>query len=88
MNKFENWTEISKGYYRYVLAPGCAYEIFIEFWNLATPIETATGSLCIVGEWYNPTHKRSTLEREWILKEQPVSKLLEAAVEDNEQNNK
>lgn len=87
MNNINNWTEISKGYYRYAIGPNLAYEIIIECWYHDTPIETAKGSLCIVGVWRNPGAPSST-EREWILKEQPVQHLLEAAVKDNDINNK
>lgn len=28
MKELKNWTEVSKGYYRYVISPNVAYEIF------------------------------------------------------------
>lgn len=87
MKELKNWTEISKGYFRFVIGANVAYEIIVEFWSKDTPIETARGSLCIVGEWRNKDSS-DTIEREWILKEQPIQHLLEAAVKDDSENNK
>lgn len=87
MKDFKSWKEVSNGYYRYVIAAKVAYEIFIEYWEHETPIETAQASLCIVGEWYNKDRK-STTEREWLGKELPVQELLEIAYKDDKENNK
>ena len=86
MKDFKNWKEISKGYYRYVISSNVAYEIFIEYWDRTTPIETAKASLCLVGDWY--CNKVSTTEREWLGKELPVQELLEIAYKDDKENNK
>ena len=86
MKDFKNWREISKGYYRYVISSNVAYEIFIEYWDHNTPIETAKASLCLVGDWY--CNKVSTTEREWLGKELPVQELLEIAYKDDKENNK
>lgn len=86
MKDFKNWREISKGYYRYVISSNVAYEIFIEYWDHTTPIETAKASLCLVGDWH--CNKVSTTEREWLGKELPVQELLEIAYKDNTENNK
>ena len=86
MKKLNNWTEVSKGYYRYVIAASVAYEIFVEYWYHDTPIETAKASLCIVGDWYNDG--KSILEREWLARELPIQELLEIAYKDNKENNK
>ena len=45
MKDFKNWREISKGYYRYVISSNVSYEIFIEYWDHNTPIETAKASI-------------------------------------------
>lgn len=86
MKDFKNWKEISKGYYRYVISSNVAYEIFIEYWDHTTPIETAKASLCLVGDWC--CNKVSTTEREWLGKELPVQELLEIAYKDDKENNK
>lgn len=87
MKELKNWTEVSKGYFRFVIGANVAYEILIEYWSHDTPIETAKASLCIVGEWFNKDRK-STTEREWLRKELPIQELLEIAYKDNEENNK
>lgn len=84
---FYDFISLSNRYFRFVIAPNVAYEIIVEFWSKDTPIETARGSLCIVGEWGNKDSS-DTIEREWILKEQPIQYLLEAAVKDYLENNK
>lgn len=85
MKELKNWTEVSKGYYRFVIGANIAYEIIVEHWYLDTPIETAKASLCITAAWYN--RDGSTLEREWLAKELPIQELLEIAYKDNEENN-
>lgn len=87
MKELKNWTEVSKGYYRYVISPNVAYEIFIEYWEHETPIETAKASLCLVGDWYTKDRKSIT-EREWLGEELPIQELLEIAYKDDKENNK
>lgn len=87
MKELKNWTEVSKGYYRYVIASNVAYEIFIEYWEHKTPIETAKASLCLVGIWENKNNITLT-EREWLGKELPIQELLEIAYKDDKENNK
>lgn len=45
MIKLENWTEITKGLYRYVVAASCCYEIHIMYHAKDTDILTANASL-------------------------------------------
>lgn len=87
MKELKNWREVSKGYYRFVIGANVAYEIFVEYWEHETPIETAKASLCIVGDWYTKDGKSIT-NREWLGKELPIQELLEIAYNDNETNNK
>lgn len=87
MKELKNWTEVSKGYYRYAIASNVAYEIFIEYWEHETPIETAKASLCLVGDWHTKDRKSIT-EREWLVKELPIRELLEFAYKDDKENNK
>lgn len=84
MDKLKNWKEISKGYYRFVIAAGCAYEIVIKCWHASTDILTANADLYIVGEWNSKSG--NLLERELLLNG-PVCSCLEKAVEDNKENN-
>lgn len=63
MKDFKNWRYIaSKGCYRYAISSNVAYEIFIEYWDHNTPIETLKASLCraktspcLVDYWYLTT---------------------------------
>ena len=87
MKEIKNWTEKSKGYFRFVISSNVAYEILVEYWVLDTPIETAKASLCLIGEWRNNDGSVS-MEREWLAKELPIQELLEIAYKDNIENNK
>ena len=87
MNNFKNWTEITKGLYRYVLGANCAYEIHILHWDFDTDVLTAKASLYIVGDWRQP-NGNSFFERECLLSEQPVFECLDSAIKDNKENNK
>ena len=99
MKDFKNWRYIfSKGChrycYRYVISSNTAYEIFIEYWDPDTPIETAKASLCrtktsycLVPDWYLNNEVTMT-EREWLGKELPVQELLKIAYKDDKENNK
>jgi hypothetical protein len=71
IQRIKTWKEVSNGYFRYALSSNVAYEIFIEYWEHGTPIETAKASLCIIGDWYTKDRKSFT-EREWLGKELPI----------------
>lgn len=86
MKYFRNWTEVSKGYFKYVIDANFAYEIFIEYWSHDTPIETARASLCVIGVWRNKTPINTT-ERKWIAKDLPICELVKIAYEDDTINN-
>lgn len=84
MNKLENWNEVTRGLYRYVIAAGCCYEIHLLFWDHKTDIMSANAKLYIVGEWCTKTH--TVFEREELFTG-PLAACLEAAEEDNTMNN-
>lgn len=85
MIKLENWTEITKGLYRYVVSASCCYEIHIMYHAKDTDILSANASLYIVGYWTaaNSSHY-SYFERELLLNG-PLMSCLEKAVEDEEE---
>lgn len=87
MNKLENWKEVTKGLYRYVIAANCCYEIHILHWDFGTDILTAKASLYIVGDW-RQDDGNSYFERECLLSERPVFMCIEKAVQDDKENNK
>ena len=86
MKELKNWKEVTKGIFRYVIAPAVCYEIHILFWNRDTDILTAKASLFIVGDWRS-AEVDIFFERECLLAEQPVFECLAAAQKDNEENN-
>ena len=77
MIKLENWTEITKGLYRFVMAEGHYYEIYIMYHSKGTDILSANASLYIV----NDCNHYSYFERELLLNG-PLIACLEKAVED------
>ena len=81
MNDLKNWTEVTKGLYRYVVAAGCCYEIHIMYHAKETDILTANASLYIVGDWTTANGYCSYFERELLLNG-PLMACLEKAVED------
>lgn len=80
MIKLENWTEITKGLYRYACSAGC-YEIHIMYHAKETDILTANASLYIVGDWTSVKSNSKIFERELLLNG-PLAACLEKAVED------
>ena len=84
MIKLENWTEVIKGLYRYVVAASCCYEIHVIYHAKDTDILTANASLYIVGDWTKVDNNSKVFERELLLNG-PVSAYLEKAVEDEEE---
>lgn len=84
MIKLENWTEIAKGLYRYVVSACCCYEIHIMYHAKDTDILSANASLYIVGDWTTANSHCSYFERKLLLNG-PLAACLEKAVEDEEE---
>lgn len=84
MIKLENWTEITKGLYRYVVSSNCCYEIHILYHYKDTDILTANASLYIVADWYTANSNCSFFERKLLLNG-PLAACLEKAVEDEKE---
>lgn len=84
MNKLENWKEVTKGLYRYVIAAGCCYEIHIMYHAKDTDILTANASLYIVGDWTSTKDNSKFFNRE-LLSNGTLASCLEKAVEDEEE---
>ena len=53
MRELKNWTEVTRGLYRYVVAAKVCYEIHILYHSHDTDILTAKASLFLVGNWSN-----------------------------------
>ena len=85
MTELKNWTEVTRGLYRYVIAAKVCYEIHILYHEYGTDILTAKASLFLVGCWRGESG--GYFERECLLAEQPVFECLKMAQKDNEENN-
>ena len=81
MIKLENWTEITKGLYRYVISDGYCYEIHIKYHAKETDILAANSSLYIVGDWTNSDDNCSYFERK-LLPNGPLMACLGKVIED------
>lgn len=86
MTNLNNWKEITKGFYRYVIAANVCYELHILHWDFDTDILTAKASVYLAGDW-RQENGNSFFEREPILTERPVFECLEAAQKDDKENN-
>lgn len=84
MIKLENWNEITKGLYRYVIGANCCYEIHVMYHAKGTDILTANASLYIVGDWFDSKDHSNYFERELLLNG-PLCACLEKAVEDEKE---
>lgn len=82
----KNWTEVTKGLYRYVISANVCYELHILHWDFDTDILTAKASVSLVGDW-RQSNGNSSFEREIILAGRSVFECLEAAQKDDEINN-
>ena len=51
IKNLDNWNEVTRGLYRFVISAGCCYEIHILYHADTTPILTAKANAYIVGSW-------------------------------------
>ena len=83
MIKLADWTEVTKGLYRYDVSDDCFYEIHIMHHAKDTDILSANASLFIVADWYtNSDH--SFFERRLLLNG-PLMACLGKMVEDGKE---
>ena len=85
IKKLENWKEVTKGLYRYVVAANACYEIHLLYHGLGTDIMTAKASLFIAGDWNS--ENGGFFERECLMKEKPLYECLALAYEDERSEN-
>ena len=83
MIKLEDWTEVTKGLYRYDVSDDCCYEIHIMHHAKDTDILSANASLFIVADWYSVSG-HSFFERRLLLNG-PLIACLEKMVEDKKE---
>lgn len=87
IRELKNWTETTKGLYRYVVGASVCYEIHIMYHAKDTDILTANASLYIVGDWFKPVSSTNFFERKLLLNG-PVAACLEKAAEDEKEMGK
>lgn len=85
MKDLNNWKEITKGLYRYVVGTNVCYELHINIFKFDTPILTANASLFLVGDWRDKNGV-DFFSRECLLEKQSVSECIEKAIEDYKKN--
>lgn len=79
-----NWSNINKGIYRYVLAANVAYEIILSHHLCDTDVSEATASLYVAGDWHSKDG--DYFERECLAENKTVRECLEAAAKDYADN--
>ena len=84
MITLENWKEVTKGLYRYVISAGCCQEIHIMYHAKDTDILTANASLYIVGDQTSAKDNSKFFNRELLING-PLMSCLEKAVEDEKE---
>lgn len=85
MKKLENWYEVTRGLFRYVIGAKVCYEIYVLTHDHATDIMSANSKLYLVGDWKS-RDGRNIFEREELFVG-PLTACVQAAVEDNKENN-
>lgn len=83
MKDLNNWKEVTKGLYRFVVASNVCYEIHINIRKFDTPLVKANASLFLVGDWIDKDGV-SFFARECLLEKQSVSDCIERAIKDYE----
>ena len=85
MIDLQSWKEVSKGYYRFVFAPGACYEIIANFWEEPIKEDNATATLYCTGTWNDPKEFRDVFEREYLFAG-TIAECMFAAKKDYEEN--
>ena len=83
MKDLNNWKEVTKGLYRFVVASNVCYEININIHQFKTPLIKANASLFLVGDWIDKDGV-SFFARECLLEKQSVSDCIERAIKNYE----
>ena len=84
IRELRNWTEVTKGLYRYVVAASACYEIHIMYHAKDTDVLTANASLYIVGEWISLENDSKFFERKLLLNGSVMACLEKAAEHEEE----
>lgn len=85
MKDLNNWKEITRGLYRFVVGTSACYEIHINIYEHNTPVLMANASLFLVGEWVDKNGV-NFFSRECLLEKQSVKNCIEKAIQDYKEN--
>lgn len=85
MKNLDNWCEVTKGLYRFVVSTSACYEIHINIYEHNTPVLMANASLFLVGEWVDKNGV-NFFSRECLLSKQSVRNCIEKAIQDYKEN--
>lgn len=85
ISDLNEWTEVTRGLYRFVLSAGSCYEIHIIYHNHKTDILSAKASLYIVGDWKDK-EGNNFFERECLEENSMLAACLGKALEDYKAN--
>lgn len=84
IGNLENWNEVIKGLYRFVLSAGACYEIHILYHEHDTDITKAKASLYVVGDWKG--EDKTFFERDCLTCGDTVENCLKEAEKDYKEN--
>lgn len=85
MKDLNNWEEVTKGLYRYVVGANVCYEIHVIIRKFDTPVLEGIASLFIVGDWQDKDNV-NFFARESLLENKTVQKCIEKAIQDYKEN--
>ena len=86
IKSLDNWTEVSKGFYRFVIGANVCYEIHILYHIHSTNILNAKANLYLVGDWKSNKTGVDFFERECLLSSSLVTRCLQSAFKDYTEN--
>lgn len=85
MKDLNNWKEITRGLYRFVVGTSACYEIHISICKQNTPFLMANASLFLVGDWRDKNGV-DFFSRECLLEKQSFQNCIEKAIQDYKEN--
>lgn len=85
MKHLNNWREVTRGLYRFVIGTNSCYEIHINICKEGEPISTINSSLFLVGDFYDK-NKVHFFVRRCLLENRAVQKCIEKAIQDYKEN--
>ena len=86
MGDLGNWTEITHGFYRYVISAGACYEILVVYRARETNILDARANLYITGDWRDNATNARFFERELLAENVSFQECMDAAQKDYKEN--